>query len=65
MLLLRAYLLVYCLLKLIVVEDGTHLPVAVAGPVGGGHLHLGLTHIRPTKIWSLVYKAMLSYLLVS
>ena len=65
MLLLRAYLLVYCLLKLIVVEDGTNLPVTVAGPVGGGHLHLGLTHISPANTWSPVYKAMLSYLLVS
>ena len=39
----------YRLLELLVVEDGPHLAVAVAGPEGGGHLYLGLTDIRPLQ----------------
>ena len=35
-----ADLLVDCLAELLVVEDGPHLTVAVAGPEGGGHLNL-------------------------
>ena len=45
----RADLLVYRLLELLVVEDGPHLAVAVAGPEGGGYLYLGLTDIRPLQ----------------
>ena len=46
----RADLLVYRLLELLVVEDGPHLAVAVAGPEGGGDLYLGLTDIRPLQL---------------
>ena len=35
-----ADLLVDGLAELLVVEDGPHLPVAVAGPEGRGHLNL-------------------------
>ena len=42
---LRADLLVDGLLKLLVVEDGPHLAVAVARPEGCGHLGLGLAHV--------------------
>ena len=37
----------YGLLKLFVVEDGPDLAVAVARPVRGAHLNLGLADIRP------------------
>ena len=37
---LRANLLVNGLLELLVVQDGPHLPVAVARPEGGGDLYL-------------------------
>ena len=33
------------LLKLLVVEDGPELALAVHRPEGGLHLHLGLTHV--------------------
>ena len=35
------------LLELLVVEDGSHLAVAVARPVGLSHLGPRLAHIRP------------------
>ena len=38
-LVLPADLLVYRLLKLLVVDDGPHLAVAVAGPEGGHNLN--------------------------
>ena len=41
----RADLLVDGLLKLLVVEDGPHLAVAVARPEWRGHLGLGLAHV--------------------
>ena len=44
---LPANLLVYCLFKLLVVQDCSHLPVAVAGPVRCHYLHLGLAHVLP------------------
>ena len=43
----RANLLVDGLLKFFIVEDGPDLAIAVAGPVGGAHLDLGLAYIRP------------------
>ena len=42
---LRADLLVDGLLKLLVVEDGPHLAVAVAGPVRCDDLYGGATHV--------------------
>lgn len=42
----RADLLVHSLFKLIVVDDGSHLTVAVTCPKWGGHLNLGLTNVR-------------------
>ena len=42
-----AYLLVNCLLKLLVIQNCSHLPVAVARPVRRNYLHLGLAHILP------------------
>ena len=47
---LRADLLVDSLLKLLIVQDGSHLPIAVAGPEGGVHLHLRLAHILPGEM---------------
>ena len=46
----RADLLVYRLLKLLVVEDGAHLSVAVARPKGGHNLDWRLTHILSGKV---------------
>ena len=46
---LPADLLVYRLLKLLVVEDGPHLAVAVACPEGGHNLDWRLTHILSGK----------------
>ena len=43
----RANLLVDGLLKFFIVEDGPDLAIAVAGPVGGAHLDLGLAYVRP------------------
>ena len=40
------------LLKLLVVDDGPHLAVAVAGPEGGDHLYRGLTHVLPVLLFS-------------
>ena len=37
--------LVHRLLKLLVIEDGPELALAVHRPEGGLHLHLGLAHI--------------------
>ena len=44
---IRAYLLMYCLLKLIIVDNSSHLPITIAGPEWSGHLYLRLTHISP------------------
>ena len=38
------------LFKLVVVEDGANLAVAVAGPVGLHDLHLGVAHVRPDNM---------------
>ena len=46
----RADLLVDGLLKLLVVEDGPHLAVAVARPEWRGHLGLGLAHVSSAAI---------------
>ena len=45
-------LLVDGLLELLVVEDGPHLAVAVAGPVRGHDLYGGSTHILPIIVHS-------------
>ena len=42
-----AYLLVYCLFKLFIIEDSSHLTITVTSPVWDGHLYLRLTYIRP------------------
>ena len=47
-----AYLLMDGLLKLLVVEDGPDLAVAVTGPEWGVDLDLGLADIRP-ECWLL------------
>ena len=38
------------LFKLLVVEDGPELALAVDGPLRGLHLHLRLAHVRPALV---------------
>ena len=64
-----ADLLVDGLLELLVVQDGPHLAVAVAGPEGGGHLCLGLAHVssaqsRVTRVTRHVWRDSLGVVLV-
>ncbi len=46
---LRANLLVNCLLKFFVVDDGSNLTLAVGSPKGSGYFNPGFTGINPKK----------------
>ena len=46
---LPAYLLMYDLFKLLIVQDCPHLPIAVTSPVRSDYLHIRVTNIPPKK----------------